>query len=464
MAKINLKKLIARSDVSAVIHDIINVTKSPVAILDVDKNPLLGNKVEDSADCYPIDYEGQTFGWVTCGERGAPIVSFLKYLLRTEIEKKSLAGETLDKYQEIAFHYEVAEKITTCLDLAEVECLTLNEAMKITNSNNVSIMLFNDGKNALEVINARGTEYEPKMTIKPGEGIAGTVYSTGISEIVNDVVAERRYKIGKNKVSSLMCAPLKTKNNIIGVINISSMEPKIYTSGDLKMFTALASQAGIAIENARLYDHLKETFINTVHALAETIEKRDPYTAGHTKRVMDYSLIIARSLNLPEKDLSRLKLAAILHDIGKIGIRDDILLCQRKLTDEEFEAIKKHPLYGEEILLPIKYLKESIPGIKHHHERYDGKGYPEGLKGDSIDVIARIIAVADAFDAMTSNRPYRNAMHHKIALEELKKNSMTQFDPIIVDAFLRANDLTTIVAGSLGKVEITVYSQKHLSF
>ena len=456
MAKINLKKLLAKDDVSAVIHDIISGIKSPVAVLDVDKKPLLGSKAEGSAGCYPIEYEGQTFGWVTGVGNVSPVVSFLKYLVRSETEKKSLAGEALDKYQELAFHYEVAEKITTCLDIKEVEGLTLTEVKRITHSDNVSIMLFNDEKNMLEVISARGIEYEPKMTIKPGEGIAGAVYSTGRPEIVNDVNNEPRYKIGKNKVSSLMCAPLKTKNKNIGVINISSVEPKSFTSTDLKIFATLASQAGIAIENAKLYDHLKESFITTVHALAETIEKRDPYTAGHTKRVMDYSLIIARSLKLPEKDMSRLKLASILHDIGKIGVRDDILLCQRKLTDEEFEAIKKHPLYGEEILLPIKYMKESIPGIKYHHERYDGKGYPDGLKGDAIDVIARIIAVADSFDAMTSNRPYRTAMHHKVALDELRKNSGTQFDPAIVDAFINANDLTTIVAGSLGKVRISI--------
>ncbi len=456
MTKINLKKLLAKDDVSAVIHDIVSAVKSPVAVLDVDKKPLLGSKDEDRADCYPIDYEGQTFGWVTGDEKALPVVSFLKYLIRSETEKKSLASETLDKYQELAFHYEVAEKITTCLDIKEVECLILTEVKRVTRSDNVSIMLFNDEKNMLEVISAHGIEYEPKMTIKPGEGIAGSVYSTGRSEIVNDVNNEPRYKIGKNKVSSLMCAPLKTKNKNIGVINISNVEPKPFTSTDLKIFTALASQAGIAIENAQLYDHLKESFITTVHALAETIEKRDPYTAGHTKRVMDYSLTIARSLKLQEKDMSRLKLAAILHDIGKIGVRDDILLSQRKLTDEEFEAIKKHPLYGEEILLPIKYMKDSISGIKYHHERYDGKGYPDGLKGDAIDIIARIIAVADSFDAMTSNRPYRTAMHHTVALEELKKNSGTQFDPTIVDAFIIANDFTTIVAGSLGKVKISI--------
>lgn len=202
--------------------------------------------------------------------------------------------------------------------------------------------------------------------------------------------------------------------------------------------SALAFQAAADIENARLYDSLKETFLTTVHILAETIEKRDPYTGGHIKRVMNYSMAVGKELGLPELEMEHLELAAVLHDIGKIGIKDCVLLKKRRLTADEFEDIKMHPIYAEEILDHIKHLRGVIPGVKHHHERYDGSGYPEQLKGDSIDIIARIISVVDAFDAMTTDRPHRKKMDLASAFGELRENSGTQFDPRVVEAFFKA--------------------------
>jgi len=203
---------------------------------------------------------------------------------------------------------------------------------------------------------------------------------------------------------------------------------------EIKLLSGLAFQAAVAIENARLYD----TFLTTVQTLAETIEKRDPYTGGHTRRVMDYSIAIAQELKLSDSQIEKIRLAAILHDIGKIKIRDNILLKNGKLTSAEFEEIKMHPIYAEEILNPIKHLRDIIPGVKYHHERFDGTGYPEGLEGGKIDIMARIIAVADAFDAMTSDRPYRKGLSNDVALEELRNNGGTQFDPEVVSAFCRA--------------------------
>ena len=186
-----------------------------------------------------------------------------------------------------------------------------------------------------------------------------------------------------------------------------------------------------SIENARLYDRLKDTFLTTVYTLAETIEKRDPYTGGHTKRVMHYSIAMGEVMGLTGKEIEKLGLSAMLHDVGKIGIRDNVLLKEDKLGDEEFRLIKMHTTYGKEVLKHVKYFKDIIPGVLNHHERYDGKGYPEGLKGEEIDIIARIIAVADAYDAMTTDRPYRKALSYKDATEEIKKCSGTQFDPEI---------------------------------
>ncbi|MBA7578365.1 Cyclic di-GMP phosphodiesterase response regulator RpfG [subsurface metagenome] len=152
---------------------------------------------------------------------------------------------------------------------------------------------------------------------------------------------------------------------------------------------------------------------------------------------MEYSTCIGEELGLSDDEIQRLKLAAILHDVGKIGIPDYVLLKKGKLTDEEFETIKKHPDYGDDIVRNVKQLQHMIPGIRHHHERYDGSGYPDGLEGNEADIVARIIAVADAFDAMTSDRPYRKSLNQLLALEELKKYRGTQFDPDAVKAFMK---------------------------
>ena len=183
---------------------------------------------------------------------------------------------------------------------------------------------------------------------------------------------------------------------------------------------------------------LGEAFQAMVHGLADTIDKRDPYTGGHTRRVMSYSLAIGRALGLSGIDIINLKLAAILHDLGKIGISDEVLLKSNELSRDEFEHMMLHTVYGAEILNNIAHLKDVIPGVKHHHEQYDGSGYPDGLRGKGIPMIARIIAVADTFDAITTDRPYRKGLSLASAFEELKKSAGTQFDPAVVEAFLHA--------------------------
>lgn len=206
----------------------------------------------------------------------------------------------------------------------------------------------------------------------------------------------------------------------------------------MAVIVAFSHQVAISVENARLHEELKETFYDTIQAFAETIEMRDPYTGGHTKRVMEYSMAIGTRIGLPSGEREKLKLSAILHDIGKIGVTDKVLLKRGRLTPKEFDQMKRHTEIGPEVLSRIRKLKGIIPGIKHHHERYDGSGYPSGLRRNGIPLNARIIAVADAFDAMTSDRPYRKSLSPDIAIEELKKNSGTQFDPSAVKAFLAA--------------------------
>lgn len=180
--------------------------------------------------------------------------------------------------------------------------------------------------------------------------------------------------------------------------------------------------------------------LETIKSLALALEARDPYTLGHSEQVTAYSVAIAERMKLSREEIERIREAGLLHDIGKIGITDAILLKPDRLTAEEYDKIKEHPEIGKRILAPVRSLADKIPFIYYHHERYDGKGYPEGLKGEKIPLGARIIAVADTFQAMTSDRPYRKALSRQIAIDELNHNKGTQFDPKIVDEFLAIVD------------------------
>jgi HD-GYP domain-containing protein (c-di-GMP phosphodiesterase class II) len=201
----------------------------------------------------------------------------------------------------------------------------------------------------------------------------------------------------------------------------------------------LADQVAIALDNARLYQELEEVFFQTAESLADAIEKRDPYTGGHTQRVNLYSSAIARYLQLNPMERKWLKITSVLHDIGKIGIEDQLLKKPERLSSEEFDMIKRHSNMGAEIIEHIRQLREIVPGVRYHHETMDGQGYPDGLRGESIPLLAKIVAVADTYDAMTTDRPYRKALKKEAAIEELKKCSGTQFDSEVVEAFVEAH-------------------------
>ncbi|HXX54452.1 MAG TPA: HD-GYP domain-containing protein, partial [Thermodesulfovibrionales bacterium] len=237
---------------------------------------------------------------------------------------------------------------------------------------------------------------------------------------------------------SILCVPLRSKGRVIGVIEGINKEKGDFLEDDIAVMTALANQVAIAVENAQLYTELKDAFHSMAEALAGAIELRDPQTGIHIQRVMEYSLIIGRYLGLNQEEIETLKLSAALHDIGKLGVSDGILLKQGYLDEEELRAMKCHTDYGTEILTRIKLLDRVIPVVRSHHEHYDGKGYPDGLKNGDIPVAAKIIAVADAFDAMITDRPYRKKLSVEGAFEELKRCSGTQFAPEAVDALFTA--------------------------
>lgn len=347
--------------------------------------------------------------------------------------------------QEINVLHNVSVAFGATSSLDELIDIIVKKAKNVFKADVCTLMLIEN--NELYIKYSIGLPEEVKgVRQKIGEGIAGKVAQTGKPLIINDIdKVEDKFELEKNYKSS-MVVPLKAKEGkTIGVLSVSKNSFYPFSENDMQTLYNLATVAATAIEKAQLYQNLnlyseklEESYINTIKSLAKAFEARDKYNKGHMERVLKYGLAIASEIDSSLLNDDVLKLSLLFHDIGKIEIPDSILNKPSKLTPEEYEVIKRHPEAGEEILRNVKFLQEVAEIVKQHQERWDGKGYPQGLKGEEIHLYARIVALADAFDAMTSDRVYRKAMSIEEAVEEIKRNRGTQFDPMVVDAFLRA--------------------------
>ena len=238
------------------------------------------------------------------------------------------------------------------------------------------------------------------------------------------------------RIARFVVAPLKLEGGRVGALTATIGE-RVIDARELRLLAGLAHQAKLAIENAEHYDNLERTFVSTVASLANALEANDEYTSSHARWITDMSLLVGRDLKLDRDAMKRLEFGALFHDIGKIGIPSEILQKPGPLTDEEFEIIKQHPELGEKILAPIERLADVRPIVRACHERWDGLGYPDGKSGQEIPIEARIVLVCDAFHAMTTDRPYRNALAAEEAVSRLREAAGSQFDPTVVEAFTR---------------------------
>lgn len=351
-----------------------------------------------------------------------------------------------EKTERLSLLSHLGQILNSTLDHKEVRRRAMEAATQLMKAEVSSLLLIDEQKNQLYFEVALGEQEETikKITLNIGEGIAGWVAENGKPLIVNAPEKDPRFFRGVDdkiefKTRNLICVPVKVKERAIGVLEaINKKQGEDFDEEDLSLFLSLSDQVAIALDNARLYQELEEMFFQTAESLADAIEKRDPYTGGHTRRVTQYSLATAKHLQLKPIETKWLKISAVLHDIGKIGIDDQILRKPDRLNPEEFDEIKRHATMGAEIIDHIKQLKNIIPGVKYHHEQLDGTGYPEGLKGEKIPILAKIVAVADTYDAMTTDRPYRRALSKEMAIKELKRCTGTQFDREVVEAFIKA--------------------------
>lgn len=359
---------------------------------------------------------------------------------KTEIERLNFHLNA--KIAELTKLHTISEALNVFVDNNSLFQQIVKIAAEVTGAQKASLMLYDSENECLVIRTARGLPRTIQHTtrIRLGEGVAGTV------ALKKRPIRTTRYRShplqrlpeqGRYATVSFLSVPIFLDDELFGVLNLTDKkDDSDFSRKDEELIMALAQKAAVRIENNALYEGIYTNLLDTLRSLVTTIEAKDIYTRQHSLRVTDLALNIAEMLGCSQEEMEILSFGGILHDIGKIGIRDSILLKPSRLTPDEYNLVKQHPVIGTRIIEPLGLIEEEREIIRHHHERLDGLGYPDGLKGNQISLLARVMGVADAFDAMTSDRPYRVARSVEQSLQELIRGRGRQFDPDVVAAFL----------------------------
>ncbi|MBN2846757.1 MAG: response regulator [Deltaproteobacteria bacterium] len=357
-----------------------------------------------------------------------------KILTDQEMDYKINTSRLTEKVRElstISYIYDSIEKARGNNDDIFEEIASL--AMKITPGENCSIVLVDDEN---LVFHPKAMKGGNNGGIAALDALLPSLYPV-FTEVIQNKDALIRSSNGQNPYKSILCVPLMIRNRVFGLLTlINSQSDSCFTVRDLNYISSLTARASLNLENRILYESIFTSIIDTFKSLVRSIHLRDQYTERHSVNVTRLSVMTARSMQLSPDDIECLEISSILHDIGKIAIPDNILLKPGGLTDAEYDTIKTHPTIGENILKSIRLFETERKIVRHHHERWDGRGYPDGLSGLEIPLLSRVLSVADAYDAMTSDRPYRKGLSVEKALGELRRNINTQFDKDAVDAFI----------------------------
>jgi len=354
-----------------------------------------------------------------------------------EQELDSLSGQLANTYEELSLIYQISSGMKvnrlpsdffkqTCLDVMEVLGVRgIGVALCGSQAGLVEPAIY--GQLAL-------TQHSLKHL---GNELVRVLCDRTTPLLINDLAKDKQFSWLAEDARQLIAVPLQRHDELLGCLFGLDKHHGEFDSVDAKLLNSIANESAIYLENAKLFEDVHGLMMGLLHALTSAVDAKDAYTCGHSERVALLSRRLAQEVHLPEPQVDRIYMAGLLHDVGKIGVPEAVLQKTGRLTAEEFEQMKRHPGVGARILSDIKQVEDIIPGVLHHHERYDGKGYPTGLSGQNIPLMGRIICLADCFDAMTSNRTYRRALPLEVALSEIRRCSGTQFDPGLAEAFLR---------------------------
>ncbi|MBM3252457.1 MAG: HD domain-containing protein [Candidatus Omnitrophica bacterium] len=368
-----------------------------------------------------------------------PAIKEPQYKLPPSVLEKKILYEN-----ELNLLLKFDQEISVLFKIDDIAKCVVENLINIFSVDKCALLLSDEDNKELTVKYAIGIPQDlaESTRIKKGESLSGKVMETNEFLLIRDIDTDGWFKVhNKEKYyhGAILSMPITIKGKVEGVININNKKTgDFFNEDDTRVLQSMAIQTAIAIQNAYFYQEIQEGYLQTVTALAEALDAKDPYTYRHSSNVTKFSVAIAKEMKLSDAEVENIRIGGLLHDIGKIGIRDEILTKPEKLTDDEYAQIKTHPAKGEEILKALPFLKEPAKLIRHHHEKIDGTGYPDRLPGYNIELGAKILAVSDAFDTMVSDRPYRKALGLEKAIEELHRCSGTQFDPTVAEALLNA--------------------------
>jgi HD-GYP domain-containing protein (c-di-GMP phosphodiesterase class II)/pSer/pThr/pTyr-binding forkhead associated (FHA) protein len=344
----------------------------------------------------------------------------------------------------LATLHRVSELLASARDIPTLADATLQAVLEVLSADRGAIVLRRgESAGVAEVLVARSSTQSSEQ-FAVSRTLVADVIAQGVSVFAHDASSDVRFADGQSvigqHVRSVMCVPLRTTDEILGALYVDSLSgPGRFNETDLELLAAIGNQAGVAMHRVRLMGELERLLLDTIKAIAATIDARDGYTHRHSERVAALTAHLSRELGLSEAERETAELSALLHDVGKIAVPDSILNKPGRLTPEEFAEMQKHPLHGARIIGNIQSarVKAVLPGVQYHHEKWDGTGYPEGLKGEAIPFLGRLLGVADFYDALTSARAYRGALPAQEAIDLITKGAGTHFDPAVAAALVR---------------------------
>ena len=377
--------------------------------------------------------------------RDMELVTSISTQASVALHKALLYEEKVRHTQELSALYDFALTTGSVLDTNTLLEYLHNQIQELISPDTTRIYLYDSETEKVEISKAY-------YKTKPIQHEIGQIYQLDRGSLISDLLihqkpisiqhlADASGKQAPNKINpntkSWLGLPLAKGDQVLGALTVEAEKLNAFSNEDQRFLESIAAQVSIALDNARLYEELEAAYVQTVVALANAVDVRDAYTHDHSRRISILAQETGLELGMDDKQLEVLQWGSLLHDIGKIGIPDHILLKPGNLTEEEYEIIKEHPIVGASIIEPVKKLKEVAPIIRAHQEHYDGNGYPYGLEGEDIPLAARVLTVVDSYIAMTDNRVYRKAYSHEYAVNELVSLAGMQFDPVVVEAFLK---------------------------
>jgi putative nucleotidyltransferase with HDIG domain len=353
-----------------------------------------------------------------------------------EVELDSLSGQLANTYEELSLIYQLSSgmKINRRAgDFFKQACLDVMEVMGVRGMG----VVLRTPHDQQDPVLFGSLSLPPGKVHRLTDELLKVLNGRKSPLLVNNLPGDKTFAWLGEYAKQIIAVPLQREDQILGCLfGIDKMNGE-FDSVDSKLLNSIANESAIYLENVTLFADVHGLMMGLLHSLTSAVDAKDAYTCGHSERVALLSRHLAKTIKLTDAEVERVYMAGLLHDVGKIGVPEAVLQKPGKLTNEEFDQMKKHPEIGARILADIKQIRDIIPGVLHHHERYDGKGYPAGLAGEDIPVMGRVLCLADCFDAMTSNRTYRKALPLEVALTEIRRCSGTQFDPGLAEAFLR---------------------------